>query len=220
MSWPKGKPRGATAEIPVGARFNRLTVLERDFDKVRRVHWKCICDCGIHISAAACDVKSGHTKSCGCANQESRVINNTKHGKNRTPTYVVWSNMLARCTNPNLRDYKNYGGRGITICDQWRTFEGFFADMGERPDGLTLERIDVDGNYDPANCKWATPKEQANNWRKSIRATYMGKSYTAMQLSEMLNVSHERVVWAIKRYREGWHDYIVRAAAEIGKNMK
>ena len=130
------------------------------------------------------------------------------HGHSRSHTYITWCNMKARCLNPDRRDYKNYGGRGIKVCDRWMTFENFLADMGEKPKGLTLERINVDGDYDPNNCQWATYKEQANNWRKSIRAEYEGKSFTAKQLSEMLGVGYERIVWAIKKYGSGWLDYI------------
>ena len=90
---------------------------------------------------------------------------------------------------------------------------------GQRAEGMTLERIDVNGDYEPSNCKWATPKEQANNWRKSIRAEYQGKSYTAKQLAELLETPYGRVFWAIKRYGSDWHAYIVSAAAEIGKTL-
>ena len=210
--------RGRVAEDLRGSAFNRLTVMERDTTKARRPHWMCRCDCGSLVSVASCDLKSGHTKSCGCWNAEDKVTSNTTHGYSRTPTYISWTNMRNRCTKPSDKRYSSYGGRGIKVCESWmNSFEEFLSDMGEKPKGMTLERIDVNGNYEPGNCKWATPKEQANNWRKSLRADYKGESFTAMQLSEMLGVNYERVVWAIKRYGDGWHDYIVRAAAEIGR---
>lgn len=212
--------RGRVAENLSGQKFNRLTAICRDTSKAKRVYWNCSCECGAFVSVSACDLKSGHTKSCGCFNQEARIANNTTHGMSGTPTYISWLNMIDRCYDSTNKRFDSYGGRGICVCDAWRTFDGFFADMGVRPEGMTLERIDVDGNYDPFNCKWATHKEQANNWRKSIRAEYMGKSYTAKQLSELLGVNYGRVVWAIKRYGVSWHDYIVRAAAAIGKEMK
>lgn len=165
MNWPKGKPRGLKAEIPVGKRFNRLTVLGRDYATKGRVKWICVCDCGSEYSAAACDIKRGHTQSCGCANQESRVVNNTRHGYNRTATYVVWSNMHARCSNPNRKEYKNYGGRGISVCERWNEFQNFLDDMGEKPPRLSIDRINNDGNYEPTNCRWATASQQRQNQR-------------------------------------------------------
>lgn len=218
MTYVKGV-RGRIAEDLTGKTFNRLTAIHRDESKTERVHWVCKCSCGNQRSVSSCDLKSGHTKSCGCWNLEAIVVNNTTHGMSGSPIYVVWTNMIARCYDSANKRFISYGGRGITVCDKWRAFEGFFADMGDRPNGMTLERVDVNGNYSPNNCKWATQKEQANNWRKSLRATYKGESFTAMQLSEMLGVKYERIVWAIKRYGDGWHDYIVRAAAEIGSGL-
>lgn len=158
-----------------GLTFSRLTAVERDFTKTRRVYWSCKCECGRVISAPAVDLKSGHTKSCGCLNLEVRRLKAVKHGFDRTPTYVCWSNMLARCTNPKRRDFKNYGARGISVSPRWRFFTNFLQDMGEKPDGLTLDRIDNDGNYEPENCRWATPSEQRRNQRKVVCAAEIGR---------------------------------------------
>lgn len=219
MTYTKGV-RGRIPENLAGQQFHRLTAIVRDASKTSRVHWTCLCECGNTSSVAACDLKSGHTKSCGCWNAEARVVNNTTHGMSGTPTYICWTNMIDRCNDPTNKRYDSYGGRGIKVCTSWLKFENFLEDMGTRPKGLTLERIDVNGNYEPANCKWATQKEQANNWRKSIRTEYQGQTYTASQLSEILDVKYERVVWAIKRYGADWYSYIVRAAAEIGKEKQ
>ena len=164
MTYVKGV-RGQVAENLSGQQFNRLTAIDRDIEKTKRVYWRCKCECGKAVSVAACDLKSSHTKSCGCVNQESRVTNNTKHGYNRTPIYVAWSNMWARCTNPKRRDYKNYGGRGITVCDTWKSFEAFLADMGDKPQNKSLDRINNDKGYAPENCRWATSSEQRRNQR-------------------------------------------------------
>lgn len=166
MSWPKGKPRGKSAVIPIGVKFNRMTVLGRDDDAKGRVRWMCQCDCGATKSVAACELKAGKTKSCGCFDLERKTFDTIKHGYNRTPTYVSWSAMWARCTNSKLKSYKNYGGRGISVCERWKDFQNFLDDMGARPDGKSLDRYpDNDGNYEPNNCRWATAKEQRANQR-------------------------------------------------------
>lgn len=123
------------------------------------------------------------------------VYPGTKHGHTgggaRTATYTSWQNMIARCTAPSYPSYKQYKERGITICHRWRKFENFLADMGERPKGLTLDRIDNDGNYEPGNCRWATKQEQANNRITNLHFTYNGKDYTLADLARETGVSKD-----------------------------
>lgn len=126
--------------------------------KVANVIWKCICDCGNYHEVEARNF--GIIKSCGCSKYTS-----FGHSKNRTPTYYSWEAMKTRCLNSNSKDYNHYGGRGIMICERWMVFENFLADMGERPEGKTIDRIDNNGNYEPSNCKWSTMKEQNRNKR-------------------------------------------------------
>lgn len=159
-----------TRNIPnlVGETFGRLTVLE--LHQVKPVKWLCSCACGGVSVVQSSKLRSGRTASCGCLAKETTAARNFKHGHTTgglfTGEYHSWASMLTRCFNANTDSYRHYGGRGITVCDRWReSFENFLADMGPRSAGMSLDRIDVNGNYEPGNCRWATDSEQRLNKR-------------------------------------------------------
>jgi hypothetical protein len=161
--------RGALLSDYTGQRFGRLTVV-RMVGRVNRVaQWECLCDCG-NITVATSGNLKAKTRSCGCLRKEVTSQSWTRHGhakvlEGRTPEYQSWTSMLARVRATTGRRFQDYGSRGITVCDRWLSFENFLADMGPRPDGTSIDRIDNDGNYEPGNCRWATDSQQVSNRR-------------------------------------------------------
>ena len=164
-----------------GQRFGRLVVKERaENDKTHHTRWVCVCDCGNYVTVSQANLSSGNTQSCGCFRKENSQRNGSKsnlhHGQHGTRIYRIWANMLSRCRNPKVRSYKDYGDRGIKVYDEWLIFENFYkwAIQSGYKENLTIDRIDVDGDYSPSNCRWATTKEQARNKRTSRIITYSG----------------------------------------------
>lgn len=158
---------------PEGEKHNRLTIVEYAYTKNKRRHFRCACECGNVVIVSLANVLKGTTRSCGCfrseLNSKRCASRNLSHGMRNTSIYHTWDSMKQRCFNKNSRPYKNYGGRGISVCDRWMSFENFYADMGERPEGAELDRINNNGNYEPGNCRWTTRSENIKNSRARQR---------------------------------------------------
>ena len=171
-----------------GNTYGLLTVTEHLGVRGRRVHyWKCECACGGTSEVSGGNLKKGSTKSCGCLNVASE--RNKKHGMSNSTEYHIWNTMKSRCTNPNKSNYHNYGGRGISYSNEWASFENFYKDMGSRPDGMSLDRIDNDGDYSPENCRWATQYEQDRNTRVNRHITFKGKTMIMQDWADQLSIS-------------------------------
>lgn len=157
-------PRGRPFLDLTNKRFGRLIALERvGQDEKRHAFWRCICDCGTEVTVRAGVLSQNRKLSCGCLWEDAM----TKHGMTRTPEFTVWVQMRQRCGNPNHPRFKDYGGRGITVCERWQRFEGFIADMGARPNSrATIERVDNDKGYSPENCVWLDKSLQNRNRRR------------------------------------------------------
>lgn len=169
----------------IGRKFGRLEVLEfigrrigrrRNGASHRSFYWRCICECGTHRIAMGGNLVKGNIVSCGCFQRELLSANRRTHGLTKTPEYKVWGSMIDRCTNPKNDCWGRYGGRGISICPEWRrSFETFLADIGPRPTRKhTLDRINNNGNYEPSNCRWATQTTQSRNKRNNRILTFNG----------------------------------------------
>lgn len=174
-----------------GIKFGKLTVLQQAEDKItpknkKVTQWKCLCSCGNTTIVATNNLRRGHTQSCGCLNNG----NNRKHNKSYSRIYHIWVNMIQRCTNINNKSFKDYGGRGITVCKEWKEFQNFdkWALNNGYSDNLTIDRIDVNENYEPSNCRWVTVKEQANNKRNNHIVTFFRETHSITEWSRILNI--------------------------------
>ena len=188
----------------IGQRFGRLTVIEECGRKRGGVLWLCKCDCGNETKVMSATLINGKTTSCGCYNRD--VI--TKHNKSRSKLYHTYQCMVDRCTNPNSKEWERYGGRGITVCDEWLNDKSEFFDWAlthgyeEAERGrFTLDRIDNDGNYSPENCRWVDMKKQARNRRNNAVLEYKGEKHCLSEWAELL---HENYSKLHSRYRRKW----------------
>lgn len=192
-----------------GQRFGRYVVLSRNGVGANGMAaWLCRCDCGNQKTVLGNNLRTKKVVSCGCYQREIAVKNGLatkRHGQTHTLTYKSWLAMKGRCLNKNDQAYALYGGRNISVCEEWiKSFEAFVKDMGVRKRGTTLERIDVNGDYTPSNCIWATPRQQARNKRSTIRVLYKGTLISLADAAEQSGIPYR--VLLERRNRLGWDD--------------
>lgn len=216
-----------------GRRFGRLIVVsEAPYQRGKGTYWNCVCDCGGEKVARGVQLTRRNTTSCGCRLTDGSV--RRIHGLSKTRIYDLWTQMIMRCENPNNKAYDRYGGRGIRVCKRWAEgdasktgFEYFLEDMGPKPRGLSLDRINVDGHYEPSNCRWATGTEQCRNKTNNARVEYEGGVYTWSELAEKGVVSPQllrsRVVqwgWDLKEAMFTPAKKIAPAGARAGHSQE
>lgn len=186
-----------------GQKFGRLIVLEKSNKLHNKTTWLCKCDCGNYKKATTSDLKSNKIKSCGCLLKERAIVfckNKSKHNLTGTRIYRIWNSMKQRCYYKNGRNYKNYGAKGITVYKEWKNdflnFYNWSINNGYK-DNLTIDRINVNGNYEPNNCRWVSMKEQENNRTNNRIYIYGNKKYTISQLSNKINIPYNTLLWRI-----------------------
>jgi hypothetical protein len=170
-----------------GKTFNRLTVLAKGKIHNKRQYYMCQCTCGIITEVSANQLPNGKIKSCGCLDLERKTTHNMVYSRE----YQTWKHVIDRCTNPNNDGFAYYGGRGISVCESWKKFENFYADMGPRPENTSLDRIDNNGNYEPGNCRWATRAEQARNRSSNVMLTYNGKTQCQQDWAKEIGITYK-----------------------------
>ncbi len=181
----------------------RLTVLHRDGSgKDGKAKWACSCTCGNTVSVVGKKLRTGETKSCGCLRADTLANLSHRHGMFGTRIYNVWGSMIQRCYDSRNRNYKRYGGKGITVSDSWRKFDGFYADMGDGEAHLSLDRIDNSKGYSKENCRWATRVEQANNRSSNLWFFFEGREQTLASICEGSTTKKYRLTKG--RLNRGW----------------
>lgn len=196
-----------------GQKFGRLTVIERAENKGRYTCWKCRCDCGNEVVVQGTSLKSGATRSCGCLRNEG---NHYTHGMRHTRIYRIYYGMINRTTNPNATGYKNWGGRGITVCERWLKFKNFLEDVKDLPHcgekGYSIDRINNEKGYEPDNVRFVTRTEQNRNRRNNILVEFQNRLVTLGELSEITGVAWTTLKDRYKRGDRG--DYLVRPVSK------
>lgn len=203
-----------------GMKFNRLTVESFNRNENGQNYWNCICSCGNKVIVNTGRLKYGSIKSCGCQKRDALIRRNTKHSLSNTRLYEIWCGMKKRCYNKKSKSYSNYGGRGISVCDSWKNdFLCFYewAIKNGYNETLTIERIDVNGNYCPENCKWITLSEQTINLRKTIRYSICGIERPLIEWSKYVYSSYSAIY---QRYHYGKPPFTKEEMQEIEEKIR
>ncbi len=208
----------------IGKRYGKLTVISEDGrSNIGGCMWLCKCDCGNTKRTAGINLQSGNTNSCGCLQRERCKEALTKHGRSKRCTeYYSWVNMKTRCYNQKCADYKDYGGRGITVCDRWlNSFENFLADMGEKPKGCSIDRIITNGNYEPGNCRWSTDLVQSRNKRTNRWIEFNGLKMILQDWADYFGVNQGNLSQSIKaRGIEGVYNFYLTKHGSLPYNRR
>lgn len=176
--------------LMIGQSFGRLTVLAQSHKDRHDTHWACRCSCGVEKKVRGSRLRSGHTTSCGCYRREAAAKQSRVHAGTGTRAHKTWMGMIERCHSPCHKDYPRYGAKGVKVCDRWReSFAAFLADMGAPKAGQSIDRIDGREGYSPANCRWATPKQQARNRRTNVFIEHEGERLCIAEWSERVGIS-------------------------------
>jgi hypothetical protein len=202
-----------------GDTFGRLTLAE-PVSRDGRVYWLCRCECGQHATVREQKLMRGHTRSCGCLKRELIGNRRRTHGQSHTQVYRVWQRMIRRCENPDDQDYSYYGGRGIRVCERWRaSFADFLKDMGSRPPGKTIDRVNNDGDYEPGNCRWATRYEQTHNRRssKQVVASQIRQTHEMLDALEVRHQGREDVAGRVRILR---HSLRLMAGGDLSAEIR
>jgi hypothetical protein len=191
-----------------GEKFGRWTVLSRaQKSKAGQTRWLCRCSCGNECVVQGAALRNGQSRSCGCLKVETTISRSTKHGhapaSGMSPTYNSWAAMIARCDNPKHAAFPYYGGQGISVCERWYQFENFLADMGEKPNGTSIDRKRTNGNYELGNCRWATSDEQMTNTSRNTFITSNGRTHTISEWSKLLGIHQSTISWRLSRGATG-----------------
>jgi hypothetical protein len=205
-----------------GQKFGRLTVIKLDHIE-RKSYWLCKCDCGKETISTSGDLKSGHKKSCGCLHDELSSIRLTKrnltHGESNTRLYKIWTDIKKRCYRETFWAYSRYGGRGITLCQEWHDYPTFrdWCMSNGYAENLTIDRINNDGNYEPNNCRWVDRKTQSNNKSNVRTITYNGETKTIAQWAETLGINYQTLYNRIFDYNIPIEEALTNKKYSIGK---
>jgi hypothetical protein len=180
----------------IGKKFNRLLVVKKNGRKNQKVMWECVCDCGNTTFVSTFYLTHNKVRSCGCLHKEQLIERNTTHNQRHTNLYETWKKMKDRCRNINTKEYKNYGGRGVKVCDEWiNDFQSFYdwSYSNGYAEHLTIDRIDNNGNYCPENCRWISLKEQQRNKRTNKMISYKGQVRCLSEWCEILNLKYPTI---------------------------